>query len=49
MKKINLITLMLAVFTISVKAQSNNEYQKKFEAANQLMDQNNMKLQKTCG
>ena len=29
----------ISVFTISVKAQSNNEYQKKFEAANQLMDQ----------
>ena len=36
----------ITVFTISVKAQSNNEYQKKFEAANQLMDQKQYEIAK---
>ena len=38
--------ICIIVFTISVKGQSNNEYQKKFEAANQLMDQKQYEIAK---
>ena len=38
--------ICIIVFTISVKGQSKNEYQKKFEAANQLMDQKQYEIAK---
>ena len=36
----------IAIFTISVKGQSNAEFQKRFEAANQLLDQKQYEIAK---
>ena len=44
--KVLTYSLCITVFTISVDGQSNAEFQKKFEAANQLLDQKQYEIAK---